>query len=106
MSDRLVPGPAQPAALVAVAHGSPDPRAAAAIDELIELVPAGRRARPERAGPRVAYLGHAAPSVPQVMRAFGPGTQVTVLPLLLTAAYHSKTDIPRVLAQALPAGRG
>ena len=54
---------------------------------------------------RVAYLGHAAPSVPQVMRAFGPGTPVTVLPLLLTAAYHSKTDIPRALAQALPRAR-
>ncbi len=49
---------------------------------------------------RVAYLGHAAPSLPQVMRAFGPDARVTVLPLLLTAAYHSKTDIPRVLARA------
>ena len=88
-------------ALVAVAHGSADPRAAAAISALVPLV--ARRAAdrglsvPEL---RVAYLGHAAPSVPQVMRAFGPDTQVTVLPLLLTAAYHSKTDIPRVLARA------
>jgi sirohydrochlorin ferrochelatase len=48
---------------------------------------------------RVAYLGHAAPSVPQVMRTFGPDGRVTVLPLLLTAAYHSKTDLPRVLAR-------
>jgi sirohydrochlorin ferrochelatase len=84
-----------------VAHGSSDPRAAAAIGELVPLV--ARRAEerglsvPEL---RVAYLGHAAPSVPQVMRTFGPGAQVTVLPLLLTAAYHSKTDIPRVLARA------
>ena len=88
-------------ALVAVAHGSADPRAAAAISALVPLV--ARRAAdrglsvPEL---RVAYLGHAAPSVPRVMRAFGPDTQVTVLPLLLTAAYHSKTDIPRVLARA------
>ena len=50
-------------------------------------------------GLRIAYLGHAAPSVPQVMRTFGPDSRVTVLPLLLTAAYHSKTDIPRVLAR-------
>ena len=49
---------------------------------------------------RIAYLGHAAPSLPQVMCAFGPDARVTVLPLLLTAAYHSKTDIPRVLARA------
>jgi sirohydrochlorin ferrochelatase len=88
-------------ALVAVAHGSADPRAAAAIGELIPLV-ARRAADRGLSVPdlRVAYLGHAAPSVPRVMRTFGPHTEVTVLPLLLTAAYHSKTDIPRVLARA------
>jgi sirohydrochlorin ferrochelatase len=93
--------PTEPeAAFVAVAHGSADPRAAAAIGELMALVP--RRAADRGLSvpdPHVAYLGHAAPSVPQVMRRFGPGTPVTVLPLLLTAAYHSKTDIPRVLAR-------
>jgi sirohydrochlorin ferrochelatase len=47
---------------------------------------------------RTAYLGHATPSLPQVMSTIEPGAQVSVLPLLLTAAYHSKTDIPRVLA--------
>ncbi|MGH3285209.1 MAG: CbiX/SirB N-terminal domain-containing protein, partial [Streptosporangiaceae bacterium] len=75
-----------------MAHGSSDPRAAAAIGELIPLV-ARRAADRGLSVPdlRVAYLGHAAPSVPQLMRTFGPGTQVTVLPLLLTAAYHSKT---------------
>src|SRR5580704_17142090 len=88
-------------ALVAVAHGSADPRAAAAIGELMSLV-ARRTADRGLTVPdlRAAYLGHTAPSVPQVMRTFGPDTQVTVLPLLLTAAYHSKTDIPRVLARA------
>ena len=88
-------------ALVAVAHGSADPRAAAAIGELMSLV-ACRAADRGLTVPdlRAAYLGHAAPSVPQVMRTFGPDTPVTVLPLLLTAAYHSKTDIPRVLARA------
>jgi sirohydrochlorin ferrochelatase len=87
--------------LVAVAHGSADPRAAAAIGELVPLVAARAAARglsvPEL---RVAFLGHAAPSVPQVMGTFGPDARVTVLPLLLTAAYHSKIDIPRVLARA------
>ena len=87
-------------AFVAVAHGSSDPRAAAAIGALVPLV--ARRAK-ERglSAPdlRIAYLGHAAPSVPQIMRTFGPDTQVRVLPLLLTAAYHSKTDIPRLLAR-------
>jgi sirohydrochlorin ferrochelatase len=85
---------------IAVAHGSADPRAAAAIDELVPLV-ARRAAERGLSVPdlRVAYLGHAAPSVPQVMRTFGPDVPVTVLPLLLTAAYHSKTDIPRMLAR-------
>jgi sirohydrochlorin ferrochelatase len=86
--------------LVAVAHGSADPRAAAAIGELVPLV--ARRARERGLSVpdlHIAYLGHAAPSLPQVMDTFGPDAQVTVLPLLLTAAYHSKTDIPRLLAR-------
>jgi sirohydrochlorin ferrochelatase len=91
--------------LVLVAHGSADPRAAATIGELIPLV--ARRAAERGLGVpalRAAYLGHAAPSVPQVMRALEPDVPVTVLPLLLTAAYHSKTDIPRLLAR-IGAGR-
>jgi sirohydrochlorin ferrochelatase len=90
-----------------VAHGSADPRAAAALGELVPLV-ARRAAERGLSVPdlRIAYLSHAAPSVSQVIRAFGPGAQVTVLPLLLTAAYHSKTDIPRVLARAGGTGGG
>jgi sirohydrochlorin ferrochelatase len=99
--------PAEPEAeaLVLVAHGSADPRAAAAIGELIPLV-ARRASERGLSVPdlRVAYLGHAAPSVPQVMCALEPDGPVTVLPLLLTAAYHSKTDIPRLLAR-VAAGR-
>ena len=88
------PGPALP--LVGVAHGSSDPRAAASVDTLLSLV----RARAAAAGypgldVRAAYLGHAAPTLAQALGAVD-GTAV-VLPLLLTAAYHSKTDIPKVL---------
>jgi sirohydrochlorin ferrochelatase len=85
--------------LVVVAHGSADPRAAATITDLMAVAAERAAARgldlPEV---RTAYLGHAAPSLPQVVGAIGPA-RVTVLPLLLTAAYHSKTDIPRVLAR-------
>jgi sirohydrochlorin ferrochelatase len=93
--------PAEPEqALVLVAHGSADPRAAVALGELIPLVARRAAERGLRVpAPRIAYLGHAAPSVPQVMCTLGPDAPVTVLPLLLTAAYHSKTDIPRLLAQ-------
>lgn len=81
--------------LVAVAHGSKDPRAAATVTSLISLV---REMRPGL-DVRTAFLDHAAPSVPQVLSAVPASSQVTVLPLLLTAAYHSKTDIPRLLGR-------
>jgi sirohydrochlorin ferrochelatase len=85
---------------VAVAHGSRDPRAAATVEELLDLVRA-RAARHGLAGLQVssAYLGHAAPSPGQVLDALRGGP-VVVLPLLLTGAYHSKTDIPAVLRAA------
>ena len=76
--------------LLAVAHGSRDPRAAATVQELLDLV---RRS----SGLRVAtsYLDHAAPTPAQALGALDPADAVVVLPLLLTAAYHSKIDIPR-----------
>jgi sirohydrochlorin ferrochelatase len=83
---------APPPPLVAVAHGSRDPRAAATVEDLLDLV---RR----RSGLRVvtSYLDHAPPSPVQVLGALGD--EAVVLPLLLTAAYHSKTDIPGALAE-------
>jgi sirohydrochlorin ferrochelatase len=79
---------------VAVAHGSADPRASAAIGQLMGMV-AERAAGLDL---RAAYLGHAPPSLPQVMSTIDPGCPVTVLPLLLTAAYHTKVDIPCMMA--------
>jgi sirohydrochlorin ferrochelatase len=89
--------------LVLVAHGSRDPAAAATIEDLATLV----RERAGRPGPevRVAYLGHAAPAPGQVLSAL-PGGPVVVLPLLLTDAYHTKTDIPAVLTAATAARTG
>ena len=86
--------------LVAVAHGSADPRASATIADLAAV------ARERRPGLdlRTAFLGHAPPSLPQVLSTVEAGREVTVLPLLLTAAYHSKADIPRMLAR-LPGSR-
>ncbi len=82
--------------LVAVAHGSRDPRAAGCVGALLDLV----RQRAAGAGypgldVRAAYLGHAAPTLGQALGA--ADGEAVVLPLLLTAAYHSKTDIPRAL---------
>ena len=81
--------------LVAVAHGSTDPRASATIAALAAVA----RERSPGLDLRTAFLGHAPPSLPQVLGTIEADREVTVLPLLLTAAYHSKADIPRVLAR-------
>ena len=81
--------------LVAVAHGSADPRGSQTIGQLM-TVAAGRAPRLDL---RTAYLGHALPSLPQILSTIEPDAAVAVLPLLLTAAYHSNTDIPRILAR-------
>ncbi|GAA2315569.1 sirohydrochlorin chelatase [Nonomuraea roseoviolacea subsp. roseoviolacea] len=81
-------GPRPP--LVAVAHGSRDPRAAAVVEALLDEV---RRARPGLPV-RSAYLDHAAPSLGQALAGLG---EAVVLPLLLTEAYHSRVDLPSAL---------
>jgi sirohydrochlorin ferrochelatase len=101
----VTPVPLTPALppLVAVAHGSQDPRAAAVVADLMALV----RARAHRSGlaglqARAAFLGHALPSVPDVIESLPASgdRSVVVLPLLLTEAYHSDTDLPAVLHEA------
>jgi sirohydrochlorin ferrochelatase len=94
--------------LIAVAHGSRDPRAAAAVSDLMGLV----RTRAGALGldARAAFLGHALPSVPDVLDAvYGSlphdhperdAPTAVVLPLLLTAAYHSDADLPALLGEA------
>lgn len=129
----LAPAPAQRARgqalppLVAVAHGSKDPRAAASTAELMRCVRdlAASSGLPGLDA-RTAYLGHAPPSVTQVLGALaGPGARrggppghdgppgtaaapgrVVVLPLLLTAAYHSDVDLPELLTEASAAMPG
>ncbi|MGW4422815.1 sirohydrochlorin chelatase [Streptosporangium sp. NPDC004631] len=88
---RVCAGPSGPP-LVAVAHGSRDPRAAATVEDLLDLV---RRARPELTV-RTAYLDHAPPTIAMALSGL---SEAVVLPLLLTAAYHSRVDIPGVLAE-------
>lgn len=87
-----------PPPLLVVAHGSRDPRHAATVHAL------ARRVAAARPGLRVetAFLDFCVPSVPQAARrlaADGVGEAVA-LPLLLTRAFHAKTDIPAVLREA------
>ncbi|NDU73461.1 sirohydrochlorin chelatase [Actinomadura sp. DSM 109109] len=81
--------------MVAVAHGSRDPRAAATVAALLDAVRARRPDLPVHA----SFLDHAPPAPDRVLDGLaGDGAEeAVVLPLLLTAAYHSKTDIPGVL---------
>ncbi|MCD0448554.1 sirohydrochlorin chelatase [Actinocorallia sp. API 0066] len=86
-----------PPPLVAVAHGSRDPRATATVEGLLDLV------RARGVNVLASYLDHAAPSPVPVLTGL---RSAVVLPLLLTAAYHSKIDIPDVLARARSRNRG
>jgi len=99
-ADLAAAGAARPS-LVAVAHGSRDPRAAATVSELLKVV----RERASGLDVRAAFLDHCAPSLPQALGSLEDRPAV-VVPLLLTAAYHSKTDIPARLAEAAAARPG
>ncbi|WP_233508496.1 sirohydrochlorin chelatase, partial [Spongiactinospora gelatinilytica] len=79
--------------MVAVAHGSRDPRAAETVEELLDLVRRDRPGLPVRS----AYLDHAPPTLGQALRGL---PEAVVLPLLLTEAYHSRVDIPAALTTA------
>jgi sirohydrochlorin ferrochelatase len=86
------------AALLAVAHGSPDSRAESLHDALIARV---RSERPELAAV-VAYLGHSDPDVISALNSLvAQGfSEVVIVPLLLTSAYHARFDLPAVVEQA------
>lgn len=90
--------PPTPPTLVAVAHGSRDPRSAATVTALLERI---RAARPEVPA-RLAFLDLNAPSVGQVLDAVAATgrTHAVVVPLLLGSAYHARVDLPALLAEA------
>ncbi|SDT76968.1 sirohydrochlorin chelatase [Actinoplanes derwentensis] len=82
-------------AVVLVAHGSRDPRAAASTALLARAV---QRARPEWRV-RASYLDHDGPRPFDVLAAV-PGPRAVLVPLLLTAAYHGRVDLPAVIRDA------
>ncbi|MEU9111661.1 sirohydrochlorin chelatase [Streptomyces sp. NPDC048483] len=84
--------------LLVIAHGSRDPRHAATVSALCARV---RALRPGLLV-EVGYLDFHAPSVPRVLeRLSAEGVRdVVALPLLLTRAFHAKSDIPAVLREA------
>jgi sirohydrochlorin ferrochelatase len=88
----------RPPALVAVAHGSRDPRSAATVATLAAQV---RRQRPDL-DVRVSFLDLSAPRLPDVLDAVAADGHraAVVVPLLLGHAFHARVDVPGAVASA------
>ncbi|GAA0265119.1 sirohydrochlorin chelatase [Saccharothrix mutabilis subsp. mutabilis] len=85
-------------ALVAVAHGSRDPRSAATVHALLDVVRALRPSLDVRA----SFLDLSAPRLGDVLRGVvGDGHRsAVVVPLLLGKAFHARVDVPGAVAEA------
>lgn len=86
-------------ALIALAHGSRDPRSAATITELVN---ATKALRPDLRVER-AFLDLAKPNFQTVVdRLVKAGfDEIVVVPLLLVEAFHARVDVPAVIAEAI-----
>lgn len=86
-------------ALIALAHGSRDPRSAATIKELVAET---RKLRPDL---RIeeAFLELARPDFGKVVdRLVKAGfDEIVVVPLLLNDAYHANVDVPNAVGEAM-----
>ncbi|MEV6813893.1 CbiX/SirB N-terminal domain-containing protein [Micromonospora sp. NPDC051296] len=95
------PGPGGDPVLL-VAHGSRDPRAADATRALARAISAARPGTPVLA----SWLDHTEPTPTQALRRLAAAGEprAVLVPLLLTAAYHRRVDIPAAVAAARQAG--
>lgn len=93
-----MPGGTPEPALVAVAHGSRDPRSAATISALVEQV---RRQRPGL-DVRLSFLGLNTPRLPDALAAVAADghRDAVVVPLLLGDAFHARVDVPDAVSRA------
>ncbi|WP_018683149.1 CbiX/SirB N-terminal domain-containing protein [Actinokineospora enzanensis] len=84
--------------LVAVAHGSRDPRSAATVRELVAAV----RERRPGLDVRAAFLDLSTPPVFDVLAELHTEghREIVVAPLLLGRAYHARVDLPALLDDA------
>lgn len=82
--------------IILLAHGSPDPRHRADLDELARRVG-------EQSGLMVqtAYLGHHPPTALEAARG---ADEVTLVPAFIARGYHVRVDLPPVLRQLGAAG--
>lgn len=84
--------PSSGPALVAVAHGSRDPRSSTTIRALVKEIP----------GARVSFLDLSRPLLTDMLRSVHAEghTSAVVVPLLLGSAYHARVDLPALVAKA------
>ncbi|WP_436495307.1 sirohydrochlorin chelatase [Actinokineospora sp. HUAS TT18] len=84
--------------LVAVAHGSRDPRSAATVAELLDVV---RAQRPDL-DVRGAFLDLSEPLLSDVLDSLHADghREIVVAPLLLGRAFHARVDLPSLIAEA------
>jgi sirohydrochlorin ferrochelatase len=80
--------------LIAVAHGSRDPRSAATVTALLDVV----RAKGSGLDVRAAFLDLSAPRLGDVLSALRG--DVVVVPLLLGNAFHARVDVPALINEA------
>src|SRR5581483_11522129 len=85
-------------AMLAVAHGSRDPRHREVIEGLVDAV---REQRPELRV-ETAFLDHCGPTAARALHGLVRDgyQQVKVVPLLLNTAYHVRQDIPAAVSAA------
>jgi len=91
MNDSVRPAPV----LVGLAHGSRDPRAAVAIEELLDAVAALRPGLAVSA----AYLDLTVPDLETAVAQLD-AERAVVVPLLFAQAFHARVDVPAALEQA------
>lgn len=91
-------------ALIALAHGSRDPRSAATIKELVAET---RKLRPDLRL-EAAFLELARPDFGKVVdRLVKAGfDEIVVVPLLLNDAYHANVDVPNAVSEAMSRHEG
>lgn len=91
-------------ALIALAHGSRDPRSAATITALVDEVRALRPDLPIEA----AFLELSKPSFETVVNKLvrKGHDEIVVVPLLLSDAYHAQVDVPEAITAAMAKHEG
>jgi sirohydrochlorin ferrochelatase len=82
-------------AVVLLAHGSRDPRSSDAVRSFVEMLPE----RGVHYSVHAAFLDHNRPTLQEVVDALPHHERhVVVVPMLLSAAFHAKSDVPAAIS--------